>query len=186
MKSKLRFFFLRIHFGALALCLVNYFIQYITKFGLSETVEFVVALTIVISAIVLFFLYRKPFARINYYFSLYVGTLSLIIATTLLNGFLGIILIHMFVVPLIPLSEDYRQQDIIFYRADKGFMAACCTYTIKERYWGIFEKDLGTTDRNYGLMNLESIDIQITETEVILSYETGVDDLGIQKIIAPR
>lgn len=187
MKSKLRFYLIRLHFGALALFLINECIKYFTKFELAELAEFVVVLAAVISAIILFFLYRKPFARINYYFSLYVGTLSLIIATTFLNGFLGLILLHVLVLPLVPQGVEHRQGDIIFYNANEGFMSMCCTYQIKERYGLIFEKDLGTmVVEEGGPLLFSTVDLEINEREVILSYDTGLEELGIQTVIAPR
>lgn len=170
-KDKLRKLLMKIHFSALALAILNYFIKEISYYSFEGNIEFGIIILTLISGLVLFFFYSK---KINLYFSIYALISIFFVAGILLRGFLGIVILSILLYPVDMDDKHYEKNGLIISTPFDGFLGSCCKYELKERKFLVFEKKYGTFETN-GSINFETLKIIHGEREVQLNYTTDTE-----------
>ena len=187
MKAGYRKILTGIHFVALGIAVVNSYFKTFSNYSLYGNIEFGIELFTVISGLVLFFFYRKPFRRIAYYFSIYAFVASLVIVGLIFRGLLFGVILSIILFPIIPDEKEYQQNGITIATPFQGLMAPCCSYVVKERKGKLFEKNLGVLNsEGEGQINFETIQIQKSNQEIVLIYSTDFDEGILKKKIIKR
>jgi len=174
--------FAKIHFIALAIAVVNTIIQNTTSYGLYKNFEYAFEIFVLISGLILFFLYLRPFKILNFYFSFYVVVLLLFISLYLSKSILIGIILMFISYPFIPDTKVYEKDGVIISIPFKGFMGRCCTYEIKERKLLIFEKSYEVFELEHSI-NFKDIEVISTEDKIEFSYLNPYDNEMLKKVI---
>lgn len=84
--------------------------------------------------------------------------------------------------PLIPDDKEIEENGVIISTPFQGFMAACCSYQVKERQLIIFEKDYGKWDlEGEGPIDFKTVKINSSDDEIEITYSTNFDEGVIKK-----
>lgn len=182
MRTRLRKILIRIHFIVLTIAIMNSVFKNFTTYCLEGNIEFGIETLTAISGLTLFFLYLKPFKKINFYFSIYATIAFFLVIGLIFRGlFLGLVL-SVLLFPLIPADKEFEENGIIISTPFKGFMARCCSYQIKERQLLIFEKDYGLLElEGEGPIDFKTVKINSNDTEIEIIYSTDFDKGVIKK-----
>lgn len=182
MKTRLRKILKRIHFVALTIAILNSLFKNFTTYSLEGNVEFGIEILTVISGLILFFFYLKPFKKINLYFSIYPTISSLLILGLIFRGIFWAFVLSVVLFPLIPNDKAFEENGITISTPFQGFMAPCCSYQIKERQLLIFEKDYGKWNlEGEGPVDFETVKINSNDNEIEITYSTDFDKGVIKK-----
>ena len=180
MKSRLWEILIRIHFTTLSVAILNALIKLLTAYSLEGNIEFGVKVLTVISGLILFFFYLKPFKKINFYFLIYATIAGLLVIGLILRGIFWALILSVVLFPLTPDDKEFEENGIIISRPFQGFMAPCCSYQIKERQLLIFEKDYGIWE-GVGPIDFESVKIKSNDSEIEITYSTDFNKGAIKK-----
>ena len=180
MKPKAKHILTRLHIVSLAIVVSNWTMESVSAFSLTNWLEMVFESLVIISGLGLFFVFLRPFRKINWYFSLY-AIWAIIIPTGFLIGgiFWGVtlsILLH----PIWPDRLESKQGEICVYDNAKGFMSMCCQYNVTEQKLWILEKEIGEFYTE-GQIDPKSIKIQNSTNLVEVKYSTDFEK-EIEKI----
>ena len=182
MKTKLRKILIRIHFATLTVVILNALINSLTTYSLEGNIEFGIKILTVISGLILFFFYLKPFRKINFYFSIYTTIAGLLIIGLIFRGIFWVLVLSVVLFPLVPDHKEFEKNGIIISTPFQGFMAPCCSYQIKERQLLIFEKDYGRWELGgEGPIDFETVKINSNDNEIEITYSTDFDGEVIKK-----
>lgn len=159
--SKINQVLKKIHFVILGFLLLNFTIQIITNYGLNAKLIFILKCIVYFSGFSLFFLNRKPFRKITFYYSYYLFSIIVLILFRIFGGiFLGL-LSSIILLPIYPKEVKYEKDNLKVYEKFTGFLGACCQYEIVENKLVFFEK-------NYGFLKLEEqIEAEKSELRII-------------------
>lgn len=185
MKSKLIKRLIRIHFVALAVAIINSIFDNFTVYSLEGNIELIIEIFIAITGLILFFFHLKPFKKLNYYFSIYALTSFFLILGLIVRGFFWGLVLSIFLFPIIPDDKYFEENEIIIIRPYQGMLSMCCTYQVKERQAIFFEKDIGMLNLESPI-DFETVDIDKSETEIIVFYSTDSDKGIVEKKIIKR
>jgi hypothetical protein len=174
MKQKIQKILTKFHFIALTIVIINLVVKYLLHYSLEEHLDLGVKLTVAITGLTLFFLYFNPFKKVNFYFSIYAIAAILILTAFIFRGLFWFVIISLILFPLILDEKKYAQNGIIISDHFEGFLANCCTYVVKERKYLIFEKNYGIFETE-GPINFETINIESTQNEIVLTYSLEFD-----------
>jgi hypothetical protein len=171
----------------LSVAILNALINLLTAYSLEGNIEFGVKILAVISGLMLFFFYLKPFKKISLYFSIYPTIGVLLILGLIFRGIFWALVISVVLFPLIPEDKEFEDNGIIISTPFQGFMARCCSYQIKERQLIIFEKDYGKwVLEGEGPIDFETVNVNSSEKEIEITYSTDFDDGIMKKKIIER
>lgn len=178
----------KIHFLILGFVLLNFIIQMVTNYGLNTKLIFILKCIIYFSGFSLFFLNRKPFRKITFYYSYYLFSVIVLILFRIFGGiFLGL-LSSIILFPIYPKEVKYEKDNLKVYEKFTGFLGACCQYEISENKLLIFEKNYGFIKLE-GQIEAEKSDIRIIKNQIeykhkIINYqnETKIEKDTIEKI----
>ena len=101
------------HIVSLILLLINFSIKIAFELNLAANLLFVFKILFYISAVVLFFLYVKPFKKISLYFSIYVFSPVIIGVSWLFDGIFGAILASIFLFFFMPNDVRFENNEIL-------------------------------------------------------------------------
>ncbi|MFK7971307.1 MAG: hypothetical protein AB8F95_13110 [Bacteroidia bacterium] len=181
MNTRLQKILTRVHFVTLAIAILNSLFKHFANYSLSGNIEMGVEALVVLSGLVLFFFYLKPFKGISLYFSVYATAAFLFIIGVIFRGIFWAIVLSILLFPLIPEDTQYEENGIIITVPFQGFLAPCCSYQIKERQFLIFEKGYGIWNlEGEGPIQFETVSISSSEDEFEITYSTTFDE-GIMK-----
>jgi hypothetical protein len=181
MKKKLPKILIKLHSIALAVAILNSLFNYFTAFSLASEIEFGIKIGIASSGLILFFLYLRQFKKMNTYFSVYAIAGILFTIGLIFRGIFGALIITLMLFPIMPNEKEFENNGIIISIPFQGFIASCCSYQLKERQLILFERDYGTFElEGEGPINFETMRINQSETEIVLTYSTDFDK-GIVK-----
>ncbi|WP_070138640.1 hypothetical protein [Crocinitomix algicola] len=187
MKKRLQKILIRIHLTTLTVAILNALIKSLTVYGLEGNMEFGVKILTVISGLILFFFYLKPFNKINFYFSIYATIAGLLIIGLIFRGIFWAFVLSLVLFPLIPDDKEFEENGIILSTPFQGFMAPCCSYQIKERQLLIFEKDYGKWElEGEGPIDFEKLKINSNDKEIVITYLTDFDERIMKEKIIKR
>jgi hypothetical protein len=187
MKTRLPKILIRTHFIALTIVILNSLFKNFIAFSLAGEIEFGIKILIVISGLLLFFFYLRPFKKINTYFSIYAIAGIFLIIGLIFRGIFGALIISIILFPIIPNDKEFENNGIIISTPFQGFMAPCCSYQLKERQLLIFERDYGIFElEGGGPINFETMNIDQSETEILLTYSTDFDKGIVKNKIVKR
>tara|TARA_Y100000114_G_scaffold154224_1_gene175810 strand:- start:4711 stop:5274 length:564 start_codon:yes stop_codon:yes gene_type:complete len=182
MKTRLQKILIRIHLTTLLVAILNVLIKSLTAYSLEGNIEFGVKILTVISGLILFFFYLKPFKKINFYFSIYATIAGLLIIGLTFRGIFWALVLSVVLFPLIPDDKEFEENGIIISTPFQGFMAPCCSYQIKERQLLIFEKDYGKWNlEGEGPVEFETVKINSNANEIEITYSTDFDEGFMKK-----
>jgi predicted membrane protein len=186
MKPRQRTILTRIHFTALSLAVLNSISKIFTSISLADEIAFAINLVVVVSGLILFFFYLKPYKTISFYFSFYAFAATLVIIGFVFRGIFGALILSIILSPIIPNEKEYVHQGVTISTPFQGFISPCCSYQVKERKFLIFEKDYGIFELNgEGPINFESVHINLSNTEIEITYSTIFDqEIEKKKIIS--
>ncbi|WP_062622181.1 hypothetical protein [Flammeovirga sp. SJP92] len=171
----------------LSVAILNALINLLTAYSLEGNIEFGVKILAVVSGLILFFFYLKPFKKISFYFSIYPTIGVLLILGLIFRGIFWALVISVILFPLIPEDKEFEKSGIIISTPFQGFMAPCCSYQIKERQLLIFEKDYGEWElKGEGPIDFEKVKINSNEKEIEIIYSTDFDEGIMKKKIIKR
>jgi len=187
MKTRLPKILIRIHFVALTIAILNSLFKNFMAFSPASEIEFGIKILIVISGLILFFFYLKPFKKINTYFSIYAIAGIFLIIGLIFRGIFGALIISIILFPIIPNVKEFENNGVIISTPFQGFMAPCCSYQIKERQLLIFERDYGIFElEGEGPIDFETMNINQSESEILLTYSTDFDKGIVKSKIVKR
>jgi hypothetical protein len=182
MKTRLRKILTSIHLTTLTVAILNALIKSLTAYSLEGNIEFGVKILTVISGLILFFFYLKPFKKVNFYFSIYATIAGLLIIGLIFRGIFWALVLSVFLFPLIPDDKEFEENGIIISTPFQGFMTPCCSYQIKERQLLLFEKDYGRWEIDgEGPIDFETVKINSNDSEIKITYSTDFDYGVIKK-----
>ena len=182
MRTRLREILIRIHLIILAIVILNALIKSLTAYSLEENIEFGVKILAVISGLILFFFYLKPFKKINFYFSIYATIAGILIIGLIFRGIFWALILSVVLFPLIPDDKKFEENGIVISTPFQGFMAPCCSYQIEERQLLIFEKDYGRWELDgEGPIDFETVKINSNNNELEITYSTDFNKGVIKK-----
>lgn len=182
MKTRLRKILIRIHLTTFTIAILNALIKTLTAYSLEGDIEFGVKILIVVSGLILFFFYLKPFKKINFYFSIYATITALLILGLIFRGIFWALVLSVVLFPLVPNDKEFEENGIIISTPFQGFMALCCSYQIKGRQLLIFEKDYGKWElEGEGPIDFETVKINSNDNEIEITYSTDFDKGVIKK-----
>ncbi|MBD8491001.1 hypothetical protein IFO69_19770 [Echinicola sp. CAU 1574] len=153
-----------------------------TAYSLGGNIAFGIKVLAVISGLILFFFYLKPFKKITLYFSIYplIGVLSML--GLIFRGIVWALVLSVVLFPLIPDEKEFEENEIIISTPFQGFMAPCCPYEIKERQLLILEKNYGKWElEGEGPIDFETVEISSNDNEIEITYSTNFDEGVIKK-----
>ena len=184
---RLRKILIRIHLTVLTAAILNALINSLTTYSLEGNIEFGVKILAVISGLVLFFYYLKPFKKVSFYFSIYPIIGVLLILGLIFRGIFWALVLSVVLFPLIPDDKVFEENEIIISTPFQGFMARCCSYKIKERQLLIFERDYEKWElEGDGPIDFETVKINSSEKEIEITYSTDFDEGIMKKKIIKR
>ncbi|MGD1841150.1 MAG: hypothetical protein ACFB0B_09680 [Thermonemataceae bacterium] len=157
------------HFILLTLTVTNLLFKYLTPYSLMSSLASLLGVLVILSGLLLFFLYWKPFKSVNLYFSIYLLGMFLLVAGFIVRGIFAGLVLSILLFPITPDAVEYEQEGILISTPFQGLMAACCTYQVKERKLLLFEKKQAVFGAS-GLINFETMKITLTEKEITLTY----------------
>lgn len=173
---------IRFHFIALTIAIMNFLFKNFTTYSLEGNIEFGIEILTAISGLTLFFFYLKPFKKINFYFSIYATVAFFLIVGLIFRGFFLGLVLSVLLFPLIPDDKEFEENGVIISTPFQGFMAACCSYQVKERQLIIFEKDYGKWDlEGEGPIDFKTVKINSSDDEIEITYSTNFDEGVIKK-----
>ena len=175
MKTKHQKILSNLHFTTLAIIIINSLINYLTGFGFEEYFKTFIKSITIISGLILFLFNLRPFKKKNFYYSIYAITTLLLVVGIIFRGIFGALLISIILFPIFPAEKEYEKENIKISTPFQGFMAPCCLYEISEIKFMIFEKDIGTF-RSNGTIDLQTIQIKSTDSEIRLNFSTDYDE----------
>ena len=161
---------LKIHFTLLTIIVLNYVLNTVFRISLTNPIEVVIKIIIVLSGLTLFAMNLKPFKTINLYFSVYAISLILLIYFLVFRGIFGAIVASIVLYPIYPDVVEFRKDDIIIYNKYQGFMSRCCSYKITESRFFIFEKDYGTFNSDEGQIDFKLSKLTKVNNGIELKY----------------
>ena len=171
----------------MTVAIMNALINWLTTYSLEGNIDFGVKVLVVISGLILFFFYLKPFKKINFYFSIYAVIAALLIIGLIFRGLFWALVLSVVLFPLIPEDKEFEENGIIISTPFQGFMAPCCSYQIKERQLLIFEKDYGRWNLDgEGPIDFKTVKIDSKNNEIEITYATDFDEGIIKKKIIKR
>lgn len=145
-------------------------------FSLASEIELGIKILVIISGLLLFFLYRKSLKKFKLYFSVYPLAVLFIVIGLIFRGIIAGLILSIILFPIIPNEKEFEAEGVIITTPFQGFMAACCSYQIKERQLLIFEKDYGIFQlEGEGPIVFETMSIEKSETEISLRYSTSFE-----------
>ncbi|MEN2402132.1 hypothetical protein GKZ90_0020250 [Flavobacterium sp. MC2016-06] len=182
--QKLKSTILKIHFGILFLVLLNFIIRINTRISLNSNLIFYLKILLYVTALILFFVYIKPFKKLSIYFSLYIISPFLIFISWLIDGIFGALLSSFFIFFFAPNDIRFENNKIIVTKPYQGFLGRCCHYEIIEKRAFLFEKKIGDIDFDESLYFKEK-DIQIKGSTikihlVLKNYNHENDDYMVK------
>jgi hypothetical protein len=178
---------MRIHFATLTIAILNSLFKKITYYSLEGNIQFGIEILIVITGLILFFFYLKPFNKLNYYFLIYATISFFLIIGLIFRGLFWGFVLSALLFPLIPDDKEFEENGIIISTPFQGIMAPCCAYQVKERQLFIFEKDYGIMElEGEGPIDFETMNVNKLEIEIILTYSTDFDKGVIKSKIIKR
>ena len=176
MRTRLREILIRIHLIILAIVILNALIKSLTAYSLEENIEFGVKILAVISGLILFFFYLKPFKKIDFYFSIYTAIAVILIIGLIFRGIFWALVLSVVLYPLVPDDKEFEENGIIISTPFQGFMASCCSYQIKERQLLMFEKDYGKWNlEGEGPVDFKAVKVNSYDDEIEIIYSTDFD-----------
>lgn len=173
MEARLWKILTQIHFSTLTVAILNALINSLTAYSLEENIESGVKVLSVISGLILFFYYLKPFKKINFYFLIYPTIGVLLILGLTFRGIFWALVLSVVLFPFVPDHKEFEENGIIISKPFQGFMSRCCSYQIKERQLVIFEKDYGKwVLEGEGPIDFETVNINSSAKEIEITYST--------------
>ncbi len=134
---------LKIHLCLVIFVLVNFVLSLWAGVAFHSSVVFAAKMIIYATGVILFFMTMRPFKWLSFYFSLYVVSPLLVVVSWLLNGLLGAILGSLFLFMFYPPQPKFQDGNFVFMQKFQGFLGSCCTYTIVQNKFFIFQKCVG-------------------------------------------
>ncbi len=182
---KLRKVLIGLHLLTLTTALLNYIVKNLIAFSLLESLELSIEVLTLGSGFILFFLFLKPFKKINLYFSIY-GLTGLLVSFSLLFSGLFWVVVYTILFPIVPADKEFEKDGIVIYSPFQGIIASCCTYEVKERYFLIFEKSLGEWRTIDGPIDFKTFEIHPSKDTVELTYHTDYDTEEVRQKVVKR
>ncbi len=182
MKTRLRKILIRVHFVTLIIAIFNALVKNLTLYSFAWNIEFGIEILTLISGMILFFFYLKPFKKINFYFSIYATVVIFLIVGLIFRGVFWGVVLSVLLFPVIPDTKKFEENGITISTPFQGLMAACCSYQVKERQLIIFEKDYGIWKLGgEGPIDFETVKINSSEDEIEITYSTNFEEGVIKK-----
>jgi hypothetical protein len=172
---------IKTHIIIALILLINFISTQAFKFGLNYNILLVSKSILYISGSYLYFIYRKPFTEISFYFSLYIFT-PIVIAVSWITVFLGIFLTSIFIMFFIPKSTVCQKDNYTIYKYFSGFLTVSRKYEITENKYFIFEKTVANFENEE--LNLTESKIRATKDTIYLKVE--FDDYDYQTDIKTK
>lgn len=160
------------HFVVLIIVVSNDVSQNITNFGFTSCLELFLKILTACSGLILFFLYLKPFKKVNIYFSIYAVSTLLLVIGFIFRGIFWALVMSVILHPIYPDQLAFRKDNLIVYNNYQGFMSRCCSYKVKEQKLLIFEKDYGFFETD-GVIDFKTFLIEASKNEIKVSYSTN-------------
>ena len=164
-----------VHWLLLGLLLINALSWKVFDFSFAQEVTLIGKVLLMLSGLILFMLYLKPFKKVNWYFSIYPISLGLALYALLIRGILGAIILSIFLAPFHPAMKEFEQDGIVVSTPYEGFMSPCCTYQVKERKWLFFEKRYKEFSTE-GAIKFETMVLKAQKEKVHLLFSTQRSD----------
>ena len=161
--TKLKKVSLYTHIVSLILLLINFSIKIAFELNLAANLLFVFKILFYISAVVLFFLYVKPFKKISLYFSIYVFSPVIIGLSWLFDGIFGAILASIFLFFFMPNDVRFENNEILINQKFGGLFGRCCKYEVIRKKMFLFEEKVSDFDFNRNIY-VQKNDIKITDS----------------------
>ncbi|MDX1907906.1 MAG: hypothetical protein SF053_12805 [Bacteroidia bacterium] len=182
MKTRLRNILITIHIAAWAIVIVNTLVQHLYLISLAGNIEVGIEVVALISGLALFFLYLKPFEKINVYFSMYAVSAFLLVGAYLFRSLLLGYMVSVLLFPFIPDEKKFEENGVIISVPFQGVMSRCCSYKVTERYLLIFEKNDGIWElEEQGPIDFGKVQMISREDEIEIIYSTGVGEAMMRK-----
>jgi len=173
MIAKIRRILLRFHFIALTILVLNLVFSNITAYSFEGNLAFIIAICTIISGLILFGIYIRSLEKIKYYFSAYMALTLMATVSVIFRGIFGALILSLILFPIMPAQKQFETDKLIIASPFQGFIASCCSYSIKERKFLIFERKYGVFDFEYeGAFDFESLSIKQSDKEIVLVYKS--------------
>ncbi|MFI2742731.1 hypothetical protein ACG2LH_08330 [Zhouia sp. PK063] len=140
---------------------------------MTNWLEMIFESIVIISGLGLFFVFLKPFKKINWYFSVYAIWTVLIPTGFLIGGIFWGVTLSILLHPFWPDRLESKQGEISVYKDAKGFMSPCCQYKVTEQKLWILEKNIGEFYTE-GQIDPDSIRIKNSTNLVEVKYSTDL------------
>lgn|GEM_PF-6577400 len=165
-----RSYLLKTHFISLGIVFLNALSGYLLSIRIITELEFLVKCTLIGSAIILFFVYKKAFRFSGLYFFSYFTPPFIVITSWLMDGLLGAILLSIFLFPIYPDTLVHQNNNIRVLETWHGVMGSQTIYKVTEQKLFIFDRTYAEFIEGY--IDPESIELQRSNDDVTLSYST--------------
>lgn len=161
---------LRIHIASLILLLSNLILIQTIEHSLNSDILLCLKATLYISAVILFFAFRKPFTKISFYFSTYIFTPIVLLLSWLL-GMVGVFLTSIFIMAFFPKIHLCESDNYVIYEKFEGFLNARYKHMLFEKKYLIFEKKISDFETEESDFKNLSISIKKDSAYIKFTYE---------------
>lgn len=166
------------HLILLVLILLNALFKKVLGIGLIYQIEFILKFVIVLTGLMLFVLYFKPFKKRTIYFSIYPISILLLGIALIVRGIFAALIISALLIPIYPDNTVFQKDDIIIYSDFSGLFRSCCNYKISKRQFYIFKVDYGYRFSAVdGGIDFENFEIQKVNNTMELRYAANFYDI---------
>lgn len=168
-----RSYLLKTHLISLGLVFLNALSGYLFSIRIITELELLVKSILVISALMLFFVYKNAFKLSGVYFFSYFALPIIVITGWLMDGLLGGILLSIFLFPVHSDTLVRQHNDVRVLETWSGILGHEANYKVTEQKLFIFDKTFAEFSESP--LDLKNMEIQRSNDEVILRYTAYTD-----------